>query len=147
MRGRMIARLPRARVWCDCCAVMWPCNCTETSVCHTRHAPYKDIVPLAAEEHTWDGFTFMLGEQLHAGVIGMGDCCRVWLHSLLVHSILLRHPACTSIDAICCSMLGMHTTPRCDENHYVSHEGELQESTREALRTALPWALRFNPAR
>jgi hypothetical protein len=77
----------------------------------------------------------------------MGGCCRVWLHSLLVHSILLRHPVCTSIDAICCSMLGMHTTPRCDENHYVSHEGELQESTREALRAALPWALRFNPAR
>ena len=77
----------------------------------------------------------------------MGGCCRVWLHSLLVHSILLRHPVCTSIDVICCSMLGMHTTPRCDENHYVSHEGDLQESTREALRAALPWALRFNPAR
>ncbi len=131
---------------------MWPCNRAETSVCHTRHAPHKDIVPLAAQEHIGDGSTFMLS--VHSFIPELltrgGGGWAVAVHGSTHFSCTQFSSAtlvCTPSHGTCCSMLGMHTTPRCDENHYVSHEGELQESTREALRAALPWALRFNPAR
>ncbi len=46
-----------------------------------------------------------------------------------------------------CSMLGIYTLPWCENHYFISHESEIQESTRAVLRAALPWALRENPER
>ncbi len=44
-------------------------------------------------------------------------------------------------------MLGVYTSAWCENHYYVTHESQLQESTREALRAALPWPLKANAAR
>ena len=45
------------------------------------------------------------------------------------------------------SVLGRFTQPWCGGDHNAVHESQLQESTRNALYAALPWALRANPGR